>query len=127
MLTCITSFRYLSNSCNAFIFEKLILQQILQVEKDSNADITGNSQHGFKRKQSTCTAGLVIQSVIAHAVDNDDYALMANLDLSAAFDIVNVKLLLKRLGIIGLPEDLIELIDKLLSTRYYYVSTDGLN
>ena len=105
-----TSFRYLSNTCNAFIFEKLIFHQILQVEKTSNADITGNSQHGFKRKQSTCTAGLVIQSVIAHTVDNDDYALMANLNLSAAFDTVNVKLLLKRLGIVGLPEDLIELI-----------------
>ena len=52
---------------------------------------------------------------------------MANLDLSAAFDNVNVKLLLKRFRIVGLQEDLIELIDKQLSTGSYYVSNDGSN
>jgi hypothetical protein len=37
---------------------------------------------------------------------------MANLDLSAAFDVVAVNLLLKRLNIVGLPDDLIELVKK---------------
>ena len=36
------------------------LQRILQIEEDSYADITGNSQNGFKRKRSTCTAGSVL-------------------------------------------------------------------
>jgi hypothetical protein len=35
---------------------------------------------------------------------------MASLDLSAAFDMVNTTLLLKRLVIIGLPTDVVELI-----------------
>ena len=46
-----------------------------------------------------------------------DKGLTLILDLSAAFDIVNVKLLLKRLRIVGLSEALIELIDKWLSTQ----------
>jgi hypothetical protein len=38
--------------------------------------------------------------------------LIANFDLSAEFDVVNVQLLLKRMKIIGLPDDLIELVNK---------------
>ena len=53
------------------------------------------------------------------------YALMASLDLSAAFDVVNIELLLKRMRIIGLPPDLIELVSVWLTNRYFYVSIDG--
>ena len=52
---------------------------------------------------------------------------MASLDLSAAFDVVNVELLLKRLNIIGLPSDVIELVSVWLTNRYFYVSLDGSN
>ena len=44
-------------------------------------------------------------------------ALMASLDLSAAFDVVNIELLLKRLVIIGLPSDVTDLIGIWLSKR----------
>ena len=36
---------------------------------------------------------------------------MASLDLSSAFDVVNTALLIKRLRIIGLPNDVITLIE----------------
>ena len=49
---------------------------------------------------------------------------MDYIDLSAALNIVNVKLLLKRLKIIGLSDDLIKLVVKWPSIRYYYVSVD---
>ena len=35
---------------------------------------------------------------------------MASLDLSMAFDLVNINLLIKRLSIMGLPVDLVTLI-----------------
>ena len=47
---------------------------------------------------------------------------MANVDLSAAFDKVKFKLLLKRMRIGGLPKDVVKLVDDWLSTRYYYVN-----
>ena len=50
---------------------------------------------------------------------------MASLDLSAAFDIVDIEPLLKRLRIIGLPDDLIRLISIWLKDRNYYISFDG--
>ena len=52
---------------------------------------------------------------------------MASLDLSAAFDVVNTKLLLKRIKIIGLPEDVIDLIKCWLTDRFFYVTVDGQN
>ena len=52
-----------------------------------------------------------LQSLIARALDDDEFVAMASLDLSAAFDVVNVPLLIKRLDIIGLPGDVIMLIE----------------
>ena len=119
----INNYRPISNLCACSkIFEKLILMRLSQIESVNNIDLTGKSQHGFKAKHSTLTAGLQIQSLISSAVDDDMFALMASLDLSSAFDVVNVKLLLKRLEIIGLPHDLIELVSKWLTLRYFYVS-----
>ena len=71
------------------------------------------------------TAGMKLQSVIAKALDDDEYALMSSLDLSSAFNVVNVQLLIKRLKIIGIPNDIISLVDEWLTTRYFYVNIGG--
>ena len=68
-----------------------------QLEKESNCDLRVNEQHGFKSKMSTNTAGLLLQSILSHSLDENNYALMVCLHLSAAFDVVNIGLLLKRL------------------------------
>ncbi len=53
--------------------------------------------------------------------------LLSSLDLSAAFDIVNISLPLKRLKKIGLPTDEIGLIEVWLRNRLYCVLVDGFN
>ena len=124
----IQNYRPISNLCSCSkIYEKLILARINSLEKSNNIDLTGKSQHGFKPNHSTLTAGLQIQSLIARAVDGDMSVLMASLDLSSAFDVVNVGLLLKRIEIIGLPPDVIELISIWLTERFFYVSVGGIN
>ena len=124
----VENYRPIANLCSCSkIFEKLILQRIRKLEFDNKIDLTGKSQHGFKPKHSTLTAGLKLQTLITRAVDEDMYALMASLDLSSAFDVVNVELLLKRLNIIGLPSDVIDLVSVWLTNRYFYVSLDGSN
>ena len=50
---------------------------------------------------------------------------MASLDLSAAFDVINVNLLMERLTVLGLPEDVLSLIEIWLKDRMYYVEIDG--
>ena len=69
--------------------------------------------------------GLKISSLIARAVDSDMSVLMVRLDLSLAFDVVNVQLLLKHLEIVVLPSDIIKLISIWLSCRPFYLSLDG--
>ena len=90
----ISNYRPVANLCAASkVFENLILLRIKKLEKVNNVDITNKGQHGFKTGKSTNTAGLLVRSLIARALDEDNYALLASIDLSSAFDVVNVKLL----------------------------------
>ena len=119
----IENYRPISNLCSTSkIFEKLILHRLQKLECINKIDLTGKSQHGFKHKHSTATASLTIQSLLARAIDGDNFALMASLDLSSAFDVVNIELLLERLLIIGIPDDVIELISNWLRDRFFYVT-----
>ena len=98
---------------------------MLELHRENGVDITGNNQHGFKKGRGTSTLSIDLQSMIGSAMDKNEYALLSSLDLSAAFDLVDVKLLIKRLKIIGLPDDVINLIKEWLSNRSYYVDIDG--
>ena len=91
----ISNYRPVASLCaGSKIFERLILQRIKNLEKENEVDITNKGQHGFKTGKSTNSAGLLIQSLISRALDDDNYALLTSIDLSSAFDVVNVKLLI---------------------------------
>jgi hypothetical protein len=109
------------------IFEKLILKKILEIQDEAHVDLTSSNQHGFKRKCGTATLSSLLQSQIARAIDYNDFAIMTSLDLSSAFDLVNIDLLIRRLHIIGLPDDVVSLIKVWLTDRSYYVCVDGTN
>ena len=70
-------------------------------------------------KSSTATASLITQYLSARSLDGDNSSLMASLDLSSAFDFVNVELLPRRLEIIGFPNDIITLIGGWLRKIYF--------
>ena len=59
-------------------------------------------------------------------MDDDCYVALAGIDLSAAFDVVDVKLLIKRLTLLGLPDDVVELIEIWLRERFFYICVNGL-
>ena len=59
----------------------------------------------------------MLQSLITRALDDDDFVALASIDLSAAFDIVDVNLLIKKLVILGLPNDVVKLIEIWLKER----------
>ena len=60
-------------------------------------------------------------------MDEDGYAAMSSLDLSAAFDIVNLDLLMKRLKKMGIPNDIIQLLELWLRRRSFYVEANSIN
>ena len=85
------------------------------------------NQHRFKKNRSTTLISLTIQTIITQALEDDCHAIMASLDLSAAFDTVNIDLLLKRMKIIELPGDLVGLVEVWLKDRSFYVYINGNN
>jgi hypothetical protein len=71
------------------------------------------------------TALKEIQSQIARKIDEGHYAAMGSLDLSAAFDVVDINLLMKRMITLGLPTDWIELLETWLRDRAAFVEVSG--
>ena len=121
----VENYRPISNLCApSKVFEKLLLQDLLKRETLSNVDLTNTSQHGFKKERSTVTAAMTIQSKLAQLLENNNYAIMASLDLSAAFDVVNRDLLLKRLDVIGLSQEFVKIIEEWLTNRKAYVEVE---
>jgi hypothetical protein len=79
------------------------------------------------QKTNSVTAGLTLQSIIAREMDMDSYVACSSLDLSAAFDLVNLDLLVKRLIIMGIPDDVIQLLEIWLRLRSFYIEANGKN
>jgi hypothetical protein len=66
-----------------------------------------------------------LQSKIGRETDKDKYVIFSSLSLTAAFDLVDGKLFIKRLKIIGLQDDTINLIKERRTNRSYYINIDG--
>ena len=108
----IKNYRPISNLfAGSKVFKRLILTRILKIEEQAGCSLTCENQHGFKKERSTTTASAEIQSKVAALMDQDQYVGMASMDLSAAFDVVKVDLLLERLTKMGMPPDITNLLE----------------
>ena len=56
------------------------MNKISKLEKLNEVNLAGKQQHGFVKGKSTATAGLLIQSMIARALDDNEVVLLASLD-----------------------------------------------
>jgi hypothetical protein len=122
----ISNYRPISNLCSlSKVYERLILARVEEISEIEGVDITGESQYGFKKNCGTETACLEIQSKVAAICDEGKCAAMSSLDLSAAFDVVNRPLLIRRLRVIGLPESIVTLIQDWLTDRVAYCEVGG--
>ena len=63
--------------------------------------------------------------MISRSLDDNNYYILASLDLSAAFDIVNRELLFTRLETMGIPEDINSLLKDWLTNRKSFVDING--
>ena len=117
----VENYRPISNLCSVTkIFERLVLDRINAIEKCEHCDLTGEKQHGFKKNHSTETAGIEIQTTISQRCDDNEYVTVTSLDLTAAFDVIDHRLLIRRLRNIGLPSLLVNIIEDWLSERMFY-------
>ena len=60
--------------------------------------------------------------MIVRALDEYEYVLMASIDLSLAFDVENIRLILKYLE---LQLDIVKLIEVWLKNRMFYLKASG--
>jgi hypothetical protein len=124
--TKILNYRPISNLCAlSKVFEKLVLRRLWEVSNEAGVDLTGDTQHGFKPNRSIISTALTIRSMISRALDEDRYAAIASLDLSAAFDVVDRDLLFVRLELMGISNDVVQLLKDWLHERIGYVEVNG--
>jgi len=83
----INNYRPISNlSSLSKLFERIILD----ILKKLNSEIDGLNQHGFRPHHSTLMAALEIQTILADFLDQKKEVGIYSVDLSAAFDLVDV-------------------------------------
>ena len=83
------------------------------------------NHHGFRANHSTATAMIQMYDTWVQAVDKGELAGVCMLDMSAAFDVVDHELLLKKLQLYGFDEEAINWMSCYLSGRSQAVYLDG--
>ncbi len=68
------------------------MKKILAIQESSGIDLTGTNQHGFKKTRSTATSLIELLYLMAMALGENQVGLVARLDLSSAFDNLNIRL-----------------------------------
>jgi hypothetical protein len=90
----------MSNLCSTNrLFAKLIVKRTVEIESENKINFTPRKvkQHFFKKMQK-------YSQRFIRVIDSNNYALMVRIDLSAAFDPVNTKLLIKPLKLLVCPK-----------------------
>ena len=93
------------------------------MENENNIDLLAVSNTDLKRTKVSLQQG--IQS---NQLSQENWMrIISSLDLSAAFDLVDLDLLLTRLKIMGIPNDILSLLNIWLRNRYFYVQATNDN
>ena len=105
------------------ILEKAVSQQVISY-LESNS-IFHPSHHGFRSLHSTSTALLEIHDGWLRSLQRNEFVATIMLDLSAAFDVVDHSLLIKKLSIYGFDLNAIKWFESYLIGRQQIVQIDG--
>jgi len=107
------------------IYVRLFLKYIKALEDKSGILLAGNHQHGFIRNRSTTKACLTIPAKLAEKLESGETILLYSTNLSAAFDMLNPKLLSERLTNLGLPKMLRLILEDYVRDRIAYIDING--
>lgn len=107
------------------ILEKLMFSRLLQF--CDNNRILYTKQFGFRKNHTTLHSIISITDLIQKAIDVGTYSCGIYLDLSKAFDVVNHKILLKKLYHYGLRDNVYDWFKSYLTGRSQYVSIGNID
>ena len=105
------------------VLERVMFNQIIKYLSENN--LLHPNHHSYRQHHNTTTALIQMYDTWITAVDAGELAGVCLLDMSAAFDLVDHDLLLKKLRLYGFKEDAISWLNSYLSDRRQCVSIDG--
>ena len=105
------------------ILERAVFLQLIAYLE--NNDLLHPSHHGFRSKHNTSTALLQMVDVWLEALEDDEVSAVVMLDMSAAFDVVDHRILLDKLEQFGLDAPSKLWFESYLTGRTQQVFIDG--
>ena len=105
------------------ILERVVFNQIIEYLA-ANKLIHPN-HHAYRSEHNTTTALIQLYDVWIEALEENEISGVCFLDMSAAFDVVDHSLLLKKLELYGFDSNMVEWTSSYLSDRAQCVCIDG--
>ena len=105
------------------ILERAIFVQVVEYFEENG--LLHPSHHGFRQKHNTCTALIQMIDTWVEAFDDKELSAVLMLDMSAAFDLVNHDLLVKKLSAYGFDDNSQLWFSSYLAQRSQQVYIDG--
>ena len=105
------------------VLERVIFKQVVNYVEGNG--LLHPSHHGSRAKHSTCTAIIEMYDSWIDSVEAGEMAGVMMLDLSAAFDLVDHSLLLKKLALLGFDQQTVVWFWSYLNGRSQCVYVDG--
>ena len=105
------------------VLERAVFLQL--VEYSENNDLLHPSHHGFRSKHNTSTALLQMVDVWLEALEDNEIYAVVLLDMSAAFDVVDHRILLGKLQLLGVDTSSSIWFESYLKDRTQQVLIDG--
>ena len=119
------NYRPISNlSFMSKLLERIVAKQLLEHITENDLDV--KCQSAYKAFHSTETALLRVQNNILQSMDRNEVAILIMLDLSAAFDTVDINILLYRLSTrYNISGTVLTWFSTYLNNRSQFVSVNG--
>ena len=105
--------------------DRVMMQQLTEYMVENN--LISPNHHGNVKGKSTQTIVTEIVDKLIEALDDKQEAAVIATDQSKAYDIISHSLLKKKMKIMGLSDNAMELMDNYLKGRCQYVQIDGIN
>ena len=105
------------------VLERVIFNQVVVYISENN--LIHPSHHAYRSNHNTTTALIQMYDIWLDSLEKAEMAGLCFLDMSAAFDIVDHSLLIKKLELYGFESSMVEWVSSYLTGRSQCVSIDG--
>ena len=120
-----SSYRPISNlQVYEKVVEEVLKKRITKYFEENN--IILEEQHGGRRYHSTVTAKTVIEEAARKTIYENKLGVIVSTDLTAAFDTVNHRIMIKKLEYYGLKGNMIQLMKSYMSQRFQYTEVQNI-